>query len=286
MTSGTVRAVETWLKRNGFGRIESEESLSGGSICSVSRLHLDSGVNLVLKSHDSPPVYLFQAEAAGLNAIAVAGVMRVPAVVYWDETFLLLEDLGRGERGPGYWEQLGRGLAKMHALQQPLFGFHRDTYCGPTRQTNTPTKDGHDFFAQHRILLLTRKAFDRGLLESSDVTRLETIAGKLKELIPEQPAALLHGDLWSGNVHCDSRGNAALIDPAAHWGWAEADLAMTRLFGGFEPAFYESYAEESGLPSDWEKRVDIYNLYHLLNHLLIFGKQYRDSLRSICQRHV
>jgi fructosamine-3-kinase len=122
------------------------------------------------------------------------------------------------------------------------------------------------------------------LLERADLNRLENIASRLSNWIPQQPPVLLHGDLWSGNVHCDAQGSPALIDPACYWGWAEAELAMTSLFGGFEPDFYTSYAECSGMDSDWPERAPLYNLYHLLNHLLLFGGSYLGSIRQICRR--
>jgi fructosamine-3-kinase len=122
-------------------------------------------------------------------------------------------------------------------------------------------------------------------LDSTRRQQLDSIATRLDRWIPAQAAVLIHGDLWSGNIHCDNRGQPALIDPACYWGWAEAELAMTTLFGGFAPAFYDAYAAASGLEADWRERASLYNLYHLLNHLLLFGGSYAQSVSAILDRY-
>ena len=127
-------------------------------------------------------------------------------------------------------------------------------------------------------------ARERKLLNNAAFNALEFIAENLRLWIPPQPAVLTHGDLWSGNIHCDEHGGPALIDPATYWGWAEAELAMTRLFGGFGESFYASYAEHSGMASDWQQRSELYNLYHLLNHLLLFGSSYGAQIEAISRR--
>jgi len=110
------------------------------------------------------------------------------------------------------------------------------------------------------------------------------IASNLTNWIPIQSPVLIHGDLWSGNVHCDRDGNPCLVDPATYWGWAEADLAMTELFGNFNREFYESYESVSDIEKDWRERSPLYNLYHLLNHLILFGPSYLGNIRSVIKR--
>ena len=257
------------------------EALGGGCINRSSRVVFDDGTRLVVKENGATPEDMFEAEAAGLAALAVNPGLRTPAVMAVDARFIVLEDLGQGRPDGGYWEELGAGLARLHQLQQPQFGFTMDNYCGLTRQANPMTADGHEFFVEHRLMALGRRCKERGLLEGRDMKRLEFLAAHLQRWIPVQPAVLVHGDLWSGNIHCCDDGAAALIDPAAYWGWAEAELAMTRLFGGFAPEFYASYQAAAGIGADWEERCDIYNLYHLLNHLLLFGGSYLGQVRGV-----
>ena len=145
--------------------------------------------------------------------------------------------------------------------------------------------DGHAFFCDYRLLNQARLAYDNGFLESPWIIFIESICERLTELIPTQPASLLHGDLWSGNLLVNEEGLPALIDPAVYYGWREADIAMTFLFGGFPHDFYNSYNEIWSLESDWRKRVPLYNLYHLLNHLNIFGVSYLEQVQSTISRY-
>ena len=280
-----TKHVQRWLVDNDFGQVTRKERVAGGSINISSRLYLRDGRRVFLKQHDSAPAQMFIAEAAGLNALHQAKSLRVPKVLHVAESFLLLEDLGSGQPDKTFWQDLGSGLAELHRNRQSQFGFSTDNYCGSTPQVNTPTDDGFEFFANFRIRKLALTAWERKLLDSASLNALEYIAENLSQWIPPQPAVLIHGDLWSGNIHCDEHGKPALIDPAAYWGWAEADLAMTRLFGGFGESFYTSYAEHSGMASNWQERVPLYNLYHLLNHLLLFGSSYAGQIEATCRRY-
>ena len=304
MAEGELKAwLESYKPGGGF-RLE---ALGGGCINRTSRLIFDDGGSLVVKQNPSAPEDMFRAEATGLEQLAAVLAPRpsgpqvppssepqqqslgIPAVHGFGPHFIVLEDLGQGHPAAGFWEALGAGLARLHSIESPRFGFPADNYCGITRQANPLTADGHEFFAEHRLLALGKCCGERGLLERRDMERLEYIASHLRRWIPEQPAVLIHGDLWSGNIHCCDNGQPALIDPAAYWGWAEADLAMTQLFGGFAPAFYRSYGEAAasrpGWKPDWEERCGLYNLYHLLNHLLLFGSSYLGQVRDVLGRY-
>lgn len=276
--------IQQWLLANAYGEIYREETLGGGCINAVSRIHLADGRSLILKQNPNAGNNMFAAEAAGLSALGAADALRVPEIICTEQQFLLLGDLGQGRPGSDYWEQLGIGLAKLHSTPQPQFGFAMDNYCGSTPQINSLTADGHAFFADNRIRNLARSALKRELLEHDDMQALEFIAANLSRWIPSQPPALIHGDLWSGNIHCDAHGVAALIDPAAYYGWAEAELAMTELFGGFNKRFYDSYEAHSTIDTSWRERTALYNLYHLLNHLLLFGGSYLSQIRIVTAR--
>ena len=276
--------IAVWLAENGFGKIVRRESVGGGCINDTERLHLDAGNSLFLKQHAQAPEGMFHSEAVGLQALSNSQFLRVPTVIHVEEDFILLEDLGQSSPGERFWAELGKGLAQLHSEEYPHFGFKINNYCGSTPQQNDPIKDGHEFFANYRILTLASQAFHQNLLDRTELTKLEYIAANLARWIPKQPAVLIHGDLWSGNVHCDEEGHPALIDPAPYWGWAEAELAMTELFGGFGSDFYACYAEQAILDSGWRDRAPVYNLYHLLNHLLLFGRSYLGSIKAITQR--
>lgn len=264
------------------------ERLGGGCIGVVERLFCDAGGTFVLKRAPGAPAALLACEAEGLSALHAACLadpagLRVPRVVASGVEWLLLEDLGDGARGDGFWEAFGHALARLHGTVATRFGFASDNFLGATPQPNRWTEDGHDFFAAHRLGFQTGLAASRGLLERADRQALERIAGRLRRLVPAQPASLLHGDLWSGNVHARD-GRPAVLDPAVHHGWAEAEIAMTRLFGGFPPIFYAAYVEARPLDPGWEERLDLYNLYHLLNHLNLFGAGYLGEIRAVLAR--
>lgn len=260
------------------------EPVGGGCISDALRVELTDGRWIFLKQHTRPPAGFFAAEARGLQALRRNGALRVPEVLGTCEQAIALEWLAPAPKQPNYWEALGQGLAALHRETAPRFGFDADNFCGLTPQFNPWTDDGHAFFADSRLRAQGERARRAGHLAADDLKRLERICDRLKEWIPTQPASLVHGDLWSGNVHTGPAGEPVLIDPATHYGWAETDLAMTRLFGGFPERFYEAYAEAGTLDAAWTSRVPLYNLYHLLNHLNLFGRGYLAEVQSVLRR--
>lgn len=273
--------IEQCLAEKGFPGIRKIEPVGGGSICEASRLYFDDGGTAFLKRKLQAPDSFFHDEARGLDFLREHCELTVPKVLAVTATFLLLEDLGSSPPGSAYWRDLARGLAQLHSSEKPFFGLEFDNYCGINKQGNEPNAEGFDFFAAQRILRPAGNAYDGQLIAEGDLRDLESIAQRLAELLPHMPAVAIHGDLWSGNVHCTESTKPALIDPAVHWGWAEADLAMTSLFGGFPAIFYETYEETAGIGPDWRERAAVYNLYHVLNHVLIFGGGYLGQLRGL-----
>jgi fructosamine-3-kinase len=201
------------------------------------------------------------------------------------DNFLLLEDLKQAPRRKDFWEIYGRQLAVLHSQPNSRFGFPHDNYIGSTPQDNGWMEDGIDFFRERRLTPQIRLATDRGYLSPDDRKLCDSLIAKLPGLLPGSPPVLVHGDLWSGNLITDSAGSPALIDPAVYFGWAEADLAMTDLFGRYPEAFYESYTTKNPLPKGFRERFPIYNLYHLLNHLNIFGREYLSRVRKVLLRY-
>ncbi len=278
------KIVSTWVEDQGQGQLTSMKSVGGGCINNGARLFTSTDQTYFLKQNRSAPEDMFLREAEGLEALNVEGAPRVPQPLLHGKTFLLLEDLNPGRSKVDYWPTFGRKLADLHNHTHSNFGFDHNNYIGSTPQMNPWTADGYEFFSNHRLIFQADLAEQRGYLEMHDRERIEKLIKQLPELIPQQPASLLHGDLWSGNAIADSDGSPAMIDPAVHYGWAEAELGMTTLFGRFPQEFYNGYMEERPLTDGWRERLPIYNLYHLLNHVNLFGLGYLGQTRTILRR--
>jgi fructosamine-3-kinase len=251
----------------------------------VHRIVLADGRSAVLKRRGDAPEGFFAAEADGLAALRVRGGLRVPTVLGCARDHLLLEDLGRGRPGATYWQRAASGLAALHARAGAAFGFDRDGFCGPTPQPNRRMSDGHAFFVECRLRPQLQRALEGGRLASREAAMGERIAARLYSLLPAAPPVRVHGDLWLGNLHCCADGAPALVDGGAvHDGWAEADLAMLTLFGEPPAEFFDAYRERAGLARGWRERAPLLNLYHLLNHLNLFGAGYHGQVVSVLRR--
>jgi fructosamine-3-kinase len=190
-----------------------------------------------------------------------------------------LEWIERGARARDYAQQLGVGLAKLHRTGAPSFGLDHDNYLASLRQENQPAKHWGSFYAERRIGPLTERAAQRGELPQALRKQIEQLLKRIPGLVgPEEPPARVHGDLWSGNVLCDSAGAPVLIDPAVYGGHREIDLAMMRLFGGFADAVFSAYDEVFPLSPGHAERVPLYQLYPLLAHVNLFGSAYLPQL--------
>ncbi len=262
--------------------------VSGGDICAA---YLFDGKNrYFMKVHHCRK--LLEAEAAGLQAIAsVPSAPRVPEVFALvdggDASALMLEYIHPGRKQSESLRNLGRALACMHREgRSRKFGFHQDNLIGKTPQINTWCDSWAEFFTRFRIAPLVSRAQSQGLLKGGDLQLLEKLCLRLPDLLVE-PAwgSLLHGDLWGGNYLISTDGEGVLIDPAVSYGHREADVAMTELFGGFPQEFYHGYHSEFPLEDGYGQRKEIYNLYHLLNHLCMFGGGYLSSVTSIARRY-
>jgi fructosamine-3-kinase len=275
-------------------RIVSHTASAGGCINHAGTVVLDDGRRYFLKSNPDPLPRMFECEAAGLRALAAADTIRVPRPLGSGggepgvPPFLVMEWIERGAPGPRHQQELGRGLARLHRqAHAPRFGFEHDNYIGATPQPNGWMDDWVAFWREHRLgfqlNLARRKGLSDGTMDRLGARLLE----RLDELIaePAEPPCLLHGDLWGGNAMADAQGAPVLIDPATYYGRREADLAMTQLFGGFTLDFYRAYEEVWPLTSGSEVRLDIYRLYHLLNHLNLFGGSYHASCLTILRRY-
>lgn len=223
-------------------------------------------------------------EAHGLEALrrAAAGSgIDVPKIIQVDQHTLILPFIEATRCTSGHWKKLGEGLAAMHAQPRPRFGFDEDNYIGLNPQPNAYSDSWGDFFLCQRLEYQVGLVTERPL-QSSFSHCLRQHGRRLREFLDaESPRpSLVHGDLWNGNVLCDEEERVWLIDPAAYCGDAEVDLAMTEMFGGFPSQFYAAYRARRPEPPNWAKKKQIYNLYHYLNHLNLFGHAYLSGCES------
>ncbi len=273
--------------------VKDSASVGGGDINEAAKATLADGREVLIKWNRASLPGMFTAERRGLELLASADALRIPAVLAHSEAaddcpaFIVMEWLGRGSSTTAVAEALGRGLAAQHRTTAETFGLDHDNFCGSNAQINTPIGDWVMFFGERRLGYQMELARSRGRLPGRRGDRLEKLIAELGNWLPLQPpASLLHGDLWGGNWLVTATGEPALIDPAIYYGHREADLAFTELFGGFPTAFYQAYQSAWPLESGYEERKPLYNLYHLLNHLNLFGESYGGGVESILQRYV
>ena len=202
--------------------------------------------------------------------------------------FLVIEYLEPGQRVDDFDEQLGRGLAALHSKTAYAFGFHADNYCGTTIQPNPWLEDWITFYRDERLGFQLELAAETRGVSSDDRRAYERLLYRLDEFLAtdESKPSLIHGDLWSGNLHVAPDGRPSLIDPAAYFGHREAELGMMRLFGGFSERVYDAYDEAWPLEPGWRDRLELYELYHLMNHYNLFGGGYGRRAFSIVERWV
>ena len=294
---GSIKnTLENWY---GPGvEITERRPLSGSDLNRICRLKTNAGSCIFMKYNAPQNVDFFRAEAAGLAAIRGTGCVRTPMVLGYgvdsseNISFLLLEYIGgHGRAAEKSWECFGKELAAMHRAAAVCFtgsgsyGFSEDNFIGTSPQINSPCAGWIEFFRSRRLEVQIRKAevyFDRLQLK-----KLQSLLTHLDDYLYEPDApSLLHGDLWAGNVMTGSDGHLWMIDPAVYVGCREADLAMTELFGGYPEVFYRSYEEEFPLVPGYHDRRDLYNLYHMLNHLNLFGRGYLPEVLWILNRYV
>ena len=260
--------------------------VGGGSInrsfCLTGRDHR----RWFLKLNDAGRADVLDGEADGLAALASAGCIRVPVLVdcgvAGEQAWLLMEylELTRGDTAAA--AALGRGLARQHRLTAGRFGWHRDNVIGATPQPNAWRDEWLEFLREqrlgHQLSLAASKGY-RSLATGPGQALLDALPTLLAGHEPR--ASLLHGDLWGGNWAALADGSPVIFDPAVYYGDREADLAMTRLFGGFPAAFYSAYEAQWPLPAGHEIRCELYKLYHLINHLNLFGDAYAGQVDQV-----
>ncbi|MFZ4632920.1 MAG: fructosamine kinase family protein [Saprospiraceae bacterium] len=265
--------------------------VAGGDVNRAYRVECDSGRFLLLKYNNSPEAAdMFRTEALGLALLGASRVIRVPRVVYRgmdreNRAYLLLEYVEKGHRTPLFWQQFGQSLTNLHGNTSDRFGFAHDNYIGRLPQSNIRHYRWSHFYAQERLIPQMEMAIQRNRLTSADARLLDLLCNRLDSICPEEPPALIHGDLWNGNVLCDPYGQTVLIDPSASFSHREMDLAMAQLFGGFHASFFDSYHNAWPLEPGLSERVSVYQLYYILVHVNQFGGSYIQDARKILQKY-
>ncbi|MFG2555788.1 fructosamine kinase family protein [Streptomyces sp. NPDC048581] len=255
-----------------------ERRHSGG----LAEVTLDDGRVVMVKRGDGDRAA--QAEAAGLRWLADADTVRIPVVHGHDGQWLVTDRVATGRPGVAAAERLGRELAALHATGAPAFGAPppggpEAAYIGLAPMRNVTGPDWPRWYAEHRVLPYLRRAVDDGTLRSTEAPVFEQVCERLPELAgPAEPPARLHGDLWNGNVLWGADGHAWLIDPAAHGGHRETDLAMLHLFGcPHLDRILAAYREAAPLADGWTDRIALHQLFPLLVHTVLFGRGYAEQ---------
>lgn len=258
-------------------------AIGGGSINNTYQLVLKSQRKYFLKVNSASKYpKLFQQEKKGLEFLNNQNILRTPSVIVCDEIdnyqILVLEWVEEGLRTERTWKKFGEQLAALHHVTNPWFGFEEDNYMGALSQLNARYDTWVEFFVHCRLQPQIEIAKRNNLLHIKELNAFENLYWRLGNIFNNEPPALVHGDLWSGNFMCDQNSEPVLIDPAACFSHRSMDLAMTTLFGGFDRSFYESYKHHFPMPDNYSEQWEICNLYPLLIHLNLFGPGYLQPI--------
>jgi fructosamine-3-kinase len=261
--------------------ITSATPLSGGDINEVYLLKGEKKKRVIKINQVEVLPDLFQKEASGLGALRAANAIDIPEVFGYGDfgtnTYILMEYKASGEVTQKFWELFGQQLAALHQHTEKPFGFKEDNYLGSLEQFNDRTETASEFYILQRLVPQFKMAAEKGY----KFEKLEAFYARIEQLIPDEPSSLIHGDLWSGNYLVNSENKPCLIDPAVAYAPREMDLAMMKLFGGFDKSLFRAYQDVFPLQNDWEHRIKLWQLYYILAHLNLFGGAYYDQANHI-----
>lgn len=274
------KVLHQLAEQNNF-KLKGFSSLTGGDINEVFLLNT-STEKLVVKLNDAAKFPgMFDAEKTGLKILAKPDVIDVPKVfaigIIENTAYILLEFIEAGPKSPNFPSVFGKQLAALHQTTTDKFGFSEDNYIGRLSQQNHAEDSASEFYINQRLQPQLKLAREKGYeLEIKD-----SFFKNISDLIPKEPPALIHGDLWNGNYLVNSKGLPCLIDPATAFAPREMDLAMMKLFGGFDAEIFKTYEEAFPLTPEFEERIPLWQLYYLLVHLNLFGLGYRNAVSNI-----
>lgn len=268
-------------------KVMSTGTVAGGDIATATRLRLTNGRSALMKTLPQAPAGFFAAEARGLEWLAATGTVPVPAVLAAADDCLILEWVEPATRHPQEpAAEFGAALARLHTHGAPGWGLAHDGWIGRLPMKNTPTATWPEFYAVHRVLPYLKLAHDRGAVDDREVAHVETVVGRLAQLLPAEEPAPLHGDLWNGNCLWGADGRVHVVDPAAYAGHREMDVAMLHLFGFTHLGrAMEAYQEVAPLAEGWEERLGVHQLFPLLAHACMFGGGYGVRAGAVAARY-
>ena len=268
--------------------ISKVRSVGGGCINQAFELESSSGSYFLKLNSAKTYPGMFESEAKGLKLLSDTQTMTIPEVIGTGESenqcFLLLQYIEHGNPGRNFWHEFGTKLADLHKNTSGFFGLDHDNYIGSLTQSNKMHDDFIGFFILERLEPQLKQARNKGAFSQSDIKYFNSLFKLLHNIIPVEKPALIHGDLWNGNFMVTCNGNPCLIDPAVYFGHREADIAMSLLFGGFQPEFYAAYNQTWLMEKGWQQRMDIFNLYPLLVHVNLFGGSYARQVLQIIRQ--
>lgn len=283
--------LNTFLTEKFDSGIADTSPIGGGCINDAFRVLLQNDRQLFVKKNRLSLLDMFEKEAAGLEHLSGASDrFTIPETIGIvqdadaNDAYLVLDFVEEARPSGSFDENFGRALAGLHRNSAQKFGLDYDNYIGRLPQKNSWRNDWPTFFIECRIAPQFAMARDNGYFSGSVHSSLDRLYSRVSDLFPDEPPALLHGDLWGGNYMCDRNNRPVLIDPAVFYGHREAELSFTQLFGSFGRKFYEGYQQEWPLEPGFPERKDIYNLYPLLVHVNLFGGSYVSQAESVIRR--